>query len=425
MSTCGHFVQSGRDRGLPATPSRAAVVAWVGLSAAVAGYVTLLVTKPGGEDTVVRVSDLAMTAAALAAAVASARAGRRHLAGMAAFWWLLAAACAAWAIGEATWTWYEVLLGMPVPYPSWADVGYLAGTPLAVAAFLCHPAARHHTGRRSIPLLDAFAVATATLLVSWIAVLGPLVQQTGGMNFGDLVAVAYPFGDVVILVLVVLALRGLPQGNRAAAVLLLAGLTVMAVTDSAYTYLAQNDAYASGDLIDAGWFAAYLAIGAAALVAHEPASADTDTTRRSMLRLAPFVPVLTGLAVVAVEVPRGLQLSPAEWAMTLVLTVLVIARQTLLVVRRRSAARRARLPRPAGPAAPSPAAPVRATFPGADATSDHRAELQVLALQIAAAGRPTAQERVSRVSTSLATALGVTAGALALWDLSLLLNGLA
>ena len=277
----GQFVLPEQDRDIPGTPSHAAVVAWLGLTAAVAGYVTLLVTGFGGPDTVVRVSDLAITAAALAAAVACARAGRRHLAGMAAFWWLLAAACAAWAAGEATWTWYEVVLRVPVPYPSWADVGYLAGTPLAVAAFLTHPAARHHTGRRAIPLLDGCAVATATLLVSWLAVLGPLVEQTGGLDLGDLVAIAYPVGDVVILVLVVMAVRGLPPGNRAAAVLLLVGLAVMAGTDSAYTYLVQNDAYASGDLIDAGWFAAYLAIGAAALVARESAIVDTHPRPRS------------------------------------------------------------------------------------------------------------------------------------------------
>jgi len=251
------------------------------------------------------------------------------------------------------------------------------------------------------------------------------VEQTGGLDLGDLVAIAYPVGDVVILVLVVMAVRGLPPGNRAAAVLLLVGLAVMAGTDSAYTYLVQNDAYASGDLIDAGWFAAYLAIGAAALVARESAIVDTHPRPRSMLRLAPFLPVLTGLAVVAVEVPRGLQLSPAEWAMALALTVLVIVRQALLALRRRPAARRARAPRSAGPAGPPPAAPVGAPFPGADARSDHRAELHALSLQIAAAARPTAEERVSRVSTSLATGLGVTAGALALWDLGLLVTGLA
>lgn len=90
MSMYGHFVLPGEDRAMPGTSSRAAVAAWVGLSAAVAGYVAVLVTEPGGEDTIVRVSDLTMTAAAMAAAAACARAGRRHLAGMAAFWWLLA-----------------------------------------------------------------------------------------------------------------------------------------------------------------------------------------------------------------------------------------------------------------------------------------------------------------------------------------------
>ncbi len=231
----------------------------LGLGVVSAAYLAMLATTPGGTELTVKVSDVVTTLAAMAASVSCALTGRRHAGALRAFWWLLGAACASWAVGEATWTWYEVVLDVEVPYPSWADVGYLAGTPLAVAAFACHPAAHNRRHRlRLLPLLDAVAAATALLLVSWILVLNPLWDASGGMSLGDLVAVAYPFGDVVILVLLVLALRNLPVGNRPATLLLLAGLLVMALTDSAYTYLAQSDSYHSGDLLDTGWVLAYL-----------------------------------------------------------------------------------------------------------------------------------------------------------------------
>jgi diguanylate cyclase len=196
-------------------------------------YLVMLATKPGGINFVVRLSDAATTAAAAAASVACALAGRRDARSMRAFWWLLAAACGAWASGEAIWTWYEVVLRLPVPYPSWADVGYLAGTPLAVAAFACHPAAHRRHRLRVIPLLDGVAVANALLFVSWLLVLGPLWESNGGISLGDLVAVAYPFGDVVILVLVILALRNLQPGNRPATAMLLGGLLVQRSQGSA------------------------------------------------------------------------------------------------------------------------------------------------------------------------------------------------
>ena len=237
------------------------------------GYLVMLAAKPGGADLVMRVSDLTTAGAAATACVACGLAARRCATSMRAFWWVLAAALGAWTVGESTWSWYEVVLRVQVPTPSWADVGYLAAPILVVVAFACHPATRARRRWRAIPILDAVAVASSLLFVSWILVLAPVWSSAGGLSVGALVAVAYPFSDVMILVLVVLALRNLPPGKRAVIALLLGGLVCMALSDTVYTYLTQIHRYASGDLIDAGWFAAYLAIAGAAFVS-EP-SADT------------------------------------------------------------------------------------------------------------------------------------------------------
>lgn len=401
-------------------------------------YLVMLATKPGGIDFVGRLSAATTTAAAAAASVACALAGRRHARSMRAFWWLLAAACGAWASGEAIWTWYEVVLAVPVPYPSLADVGYLAGTPLAVAAFACHPAAHSRHRLRVIPLLDGIAVASALLFVSWLLVLGPLWENDGGKSLGDLVAVAYPFGDVVILVLIFLALRNLQPGNRPATAMLLGGLLVMSVSDTAFTYLAHRGGYSSGDLIDAGWFAAYLAIGAAALVYESPVDAARSRTVPSPMVsvLTANVPILVALGVIAVEVSRGADLDRVAWGIALCLTVVVLTRLLLDLLERRAAFRpplqpssrpapsgRHQVGSPSTASVSAPALPGRAAGPEAGAPADTRAALQLLALQMTAAARPSAQERAQRVSKSVVTALTSTAGVLALWDLSLLVRG--
>lgn len=386
-----------------------------------AAFLALLVIRPGGRDTVVAVSDLLVAAAAVWAAAACALVARRSVGWMRAFWWLLAAASASWACGELIWTWYEVALDRPVPYPSWADVGYLGGTPLAVAAFACHPAA--HTGRRRrvLSVFDAVAVASAVLFVSWVLVLDPLWDESGNRSLGDLVAIAYPFGDVVILVLVVLALRGLPAGNRTSTLLLLGGLLVMAVTDTAYTYLAQVDAYASGDLIDSGWFIAYLAIAVGALAPGASGTQAPPVMEPSPVLsvLAPYVPILIALGVIAVEVPRGTEMDRIEWCIAVCLTVVVVGRQLLYLAQRRLPTRPAA--RPAGRPARRPTPAARPAVAGDP--MDTRAELLALTAQIVAAGRPTAQERVRRASTTLVMGLTSVAGALAVWDLSLLVRG--
>ena len=54
-------------------------------------------------------------------------------------WRLLGLACLSWGCGQAAWTWYESVLGREVPFPSIADIGYLAFVPLAAAALLAFP----------------------------------------------------------------------------------------------------------------------------------------------------------------------------------------------------------------------------------------------------------------------------------------------
>ena len=46
-------------------------------------------------------------------------------------WRLMGASALSWGSGQAAWTWYETVLGRDVPFPSLADVGYLAAPPLA------------------------------------------------------------------------------------------------------------------------------------------------------------------------------------------------------------------------------------------------------------------------------------------------------
>jgi len=412
---------------------------FLGLGVVTAAYLGILIVSPGGHDLTIKISDIVMTVAASIASLSCALTGRRHAGGMRAFWWLLATACAAWATGEGIWSWYEVIRGVEVPYPSWADVGYLIGTPLAVAAFACHPAAHDRTHRRKLlPLLDGVAAATALLFVSWTLVLSPLWSQHGGMSLGDLIAVAYPFGDVVVLFLIVLAVRNLPSGNRPATTLLLTGLLVMAVTDSAYTYLAQIGAYNSGDLIDAGWLLAYLAIAAAGCVYESPTDVRSTRTQSSaaavLAVVAPYVPIIVALAVIAVDMPRGNHLDRVETVIAACLIMLVLARQLANLVQTRATAgiaesakrvptRGLYTPGTAWPAG-TPSVPVGGQGHRRVGTAaDAQRELQGLTLDLLAASRVSSGQRVYRVSSRLVMTLTSVAAVLAVWDLSLLVRG--
>src|SRR5919108_5650802 len=82
----------------------------------------------GGERVTVVVDDAVELVAPVIAAVACLRAAARvPQAGRA--WMSLAAACIAWAFGQAVWTYYEAIQQAEVPAPGAADAGFLIFIP--------------------------------------------------------------------------------------------------------------------------------------------------------------------------------------------------------------------------------------------------------------------------------------------------------
>jgi hypothetical protein len=298
--------------------------AWIGL-------------RVGGARATLWVDDCVTPLAAGAACVLCLRArwqgvGRMHL-----FWTLLACATASWTFAELVWGWYALVLDVEVPSSSWADVGYLAAIPLAVAALVVHPATSARGTRRARWVLDGLVLATALLFLSWTLVLGPLWRSADLNTWAGVVTLAYPFGDVVILFFIVLAIRGMTGTDRLSLWCLLGALGVMALSDSTYAYLTEVAGYSSSNanLIDAGWIAAYLGIALAAF-SSRPSCAVVPGERRfesSLVSLvAPLLPVLLALSVAAVEIRIGRRLDHAAWLMAFGLIALVLARQGLMVL---------------------------------------------------------------------------------------------
>ncbi len=234
--------------------------ATVGLLVVVAAFASWLALGLGGPTSVRDFDDVATALAALAATVSCLRAGLVPGDGARRFWLLLAAACGAWTLAEVIWAVYDIVLRVPVPIPSWADLGYLSAIPLVVGALLGHPALRDGRKWRGRAAFDAVLVATALFYVSWSLVLGPLWRHTDLTSFGGIVAVAYPFGDVIMVFLVIGVIRHMSTGDRFALGCVLGGLVAMAVADSTYTYLTEVGRYSSGNLIDTGWVAGYLGL---------------------------------------------------------------------------------------------------------------------------------------------------------------------
>jgi hypothetical protein len=296
--------------------------AWIGL-------------RIGGARATLWVDDVLTPLAALIACVLCFCARARHGGRMRLFWSLLGLAMASWTFAEVVWGYYALILDVEVPVPSWADVGYLSAIPLAVAALVVHPATGGGGTRRVRSVLDGLVLATALLFLSWTLVLGPLWRSTDLSTWSGVVALAYPFGDVVIVFFIVLAIRGMTGEDRLSLWCLLGALLVMALSDSIYTYLVEAGKYTSGNLIDAGWIAAYLGIALAAFSSRSDGAVveSAEHPRPSLASLiSPLLPVLLALSAAAVEIRLGHHLDHAAWLMAFALIALVLARQGLIVL---------------------------------------------------------------------------------------------
>ena len=307
---------------------------------AVIGALTLafgawVATGLGGESTTRAVDDLATVAAVTAAALLCARAARRHEGRLRLHWWLLAAGCAAWTLGEGIWAVYD-LAGGDVPKTSWADVAYLAALPPIAAALLVHPALRVRMIGRARAFLDGLVLAASLFFAAWNLILEPVRQSTDLTSLAGVVTLAYPLSDVVIVFLVVLVIRGTTRSGRLDLWWLLSGVLLIAVSDSADSYLTDVRSFSTGGIIDTGWFAGYLAIavGAACAGSHAgaqlPANASSTPTRAGIL--TPFLAIFGALVLVAARIETGHRLDNVSLAVAFAVVSLVLVRQLLLVI---------------------------------------------------------------------------------------------
>jgi len=318
------------------------VLAVAGVVVASVGFVGWLATGLGGPWVAFTLMDnLAEILAPLAAALACARAARRRRGRLGWSWFLLGASAASWALGQVVWSYYEVVAGREVPFPSLADLGYLLAVPLAAAALLTHAATPERGTAQTRRVLDGLIIATAVLAVSWQTVLAPLFRAASGSVLEQVLALAYPIGDVVTISLVIFLLAGSRLATRAPLLLVGAGLAGIAFADSLFAYLTQTGAYGGGgELIDAGWFVGYLLIMLGALVPqrHRHAVAGSRMGAGWTVVL-PYVPVLVAGGLTGYKLARGMRIDAFLGLLILVLIVLVIVRQLMAVLENLALAR--------------------------------------------------------------------------------------
>ncbi|MFL5899058.1 MAG: GGDEF domain-containing protein [Solirubrobacterales bacterium] len=177
-------------------------------------------------------------------------------------WLTIAASVFAWAAAEIYWTLYIEGNGS-APYPSPADLGYLAFYPLAVAGLYLLVRAR---ARELDPRLwmDGAIAALGTGALGAALIFEFVADRTSGSPLQTATTLAYPLGDVVLLGLIVgvIAVTRWRPGRTWS--LLLAGLAAMAFADVAYTLQSYEATLPGGDWVEPIYLVSAVFIGAEA-----------------------------------------------------------------------------------------------------------------------------------------------------------------
>jgi diguanylate cyclase len=200
-------------------------------------------------------------------------------------WRRLAVAFGCWWAGDVIWFVYEVLLGQD-PFPSLADLGYLAFYPCAARALLSFPSPTRRRSDWTKLGLDAVTVVLCAGMGIWYLVVGPAVHEHPNQGLAMVLNIAYPIGDLLVLFGVVVTLMRRAAAHDLSLRILVAGVGSLVIADVAFAYLSLADEYAGG-VPDAFWAAAwclfFLASKAASL--HSEASAASSDGHPSLAGL--------------------------------------------------------------------------------------------------------------------------------------------
>jgi two-component system cell cycle response regulator len=235
--------RASKTRGFPALQSAIGAVLFGG-TALVVLHDWVGIGGPGLDGAINGVAyDSVVLCAGLACFLRASRGGPERGA-----WLAIGASIIAWAGGEIWWTLY--IEGKPdAPYPSPADLGYLAFYPLAVLGLYLLVRARARELDRRL-WMDGLIAALGTGALGAALLFEFVADRTSGSSIEVATTLAYPIGDVVLVSLIVgiIALTRWRPGRTWT--LLLAGLAVMAVADVAFTLQSYESTLPGGDWVE-------------------------------------------------------------------------------------------------------------------------------------------------------------------------------
>jgi two-component system cell cycle response regulator len=239
-------------------------------------------------------------------------------------WALIAFGLLTWTAGDLVWTLWLDYLANP-PYPSLADPLYLAMYPAMYAAFMMLIRSQRLRFRAE-QWLDGGIVALTVAALGTGLILPTVLQVDQGRLVEDAVNLAYPIGDLTLLVFVVVAFALSSWRPDRLWLCLGAAMFADGVADLIFTYLEARGSYVAGSILDTMWPASMALV---ALAAWQPARRRASTQSSVNFHVIVLPLIFAGLALTVLVVAAFTHITPAAVALAACALILGIVRAVL------------------------------------------------------------------------------------------------
>lgn len=166
-----------------------------------------------------------------------------------------------WGAGSMVWSYYNFFMDIPAPYPSLADIGFVASLPLWVLGVINLSKAtgakfslKKTMGKVLLFILPVIIIVLSYYLLVVVARGGVLLSAGNGFDLKLLLDLAYPIGDVVILSLALLifglSINYLGGFYRHSIMVMLLGFGLMYFADFVFSYTTTLETFYNGNFGD-------------------------------------------------------------------------------------------------------------------------------------------------------------------------------
>jgi diguanylate cyclase len=184
----------------------------------------------------------------------------------------------------------------PLPYPSLADIGYLACYPFLLAGVVSLALPELRGLPRGV-LLNGLLGALACTSAGSILTVHPVLASVDGDPLAQLVGASYPVSDLTLIALIVgvITLKaGRPGGTW---LWLGSGMVTFAVADTVFLYRIAGDGYVVGTPLDGLWAAGFTLMAIAATLPYRPGGRSSDQNVQRMLLPNVYSSVAIGMLI--------------------------------------------------------------------------------------------------------------------------------